>query len=841
MRRVAGLNYRTLAIGVTVVVLAGLVLGSAGLGAAAGLASHSGKSSSASSAAPARASPTPAAQGQDTTSVTIGLIYTPGPTFPANITFYTNITWGVISDTTTFAYVTANLTTTPITYFPTNVSLNDTIDSALVTSSVINGVPYANYTWTADLDAATLGCTDASCYSFLGAGFTQNVTFTIYVTENGASTGGGFASSSLAYIDSAVLTTFASAGFVLPATNETLATTYATDVPFNFTVELWVNSSYLAATNATVSAWVTVYYAPTLSVIGVVSLNDSVNGTVPFDINPASPTGAVDSNGTSWTGYWTNITYTFTLNASALNLTWSALVTALGGGGELELLVGANVDGTAVGGYAPGAEQVFDLSTISGTTLAYGGIDGSPVPYQPLPYTQYGWLNLSSVTYGFLTWNSTYTAYFVLVDGSTVLTSWSVNDSANTTLGTYFSLEEVSNGTSPLGTQWVNYTWSLAITPADITSGAYGDALTLYANATADGAMVTGISSSVGTPYSLPFNVPIFVDELAQHPTAISAKFTTPVSDYIDVSTAPFDLGFTLSVTNATITNESTTIVLAVVDATIPAAIAFYPIALYPGQLSYVFPVSASTVSTCTVAAVCAETSPSDDFYFTVNVTVDGIGAPLNGSVAFGTASIGPAFFIGQDATIVTLSPSGSSPIPLATGNVTFTTFYQGDFISGASLTVYLGTVPVFTAVMTQLTPGVPATAVWDATAAGSYTASVEMTLTSGPPVYDNTTLTITSVSSTTVYINSSTYHNVTLLGSLSPAVAGTILLLVGLIVGMIVALLVGRMMWGGSKTQEPPQQWQQGSQPGTTGGTDTSAAGTTTDSGSTPPSSGGT
>ncbi len=848
MRRVAGLNYRTLAIGVTVVVLAGLVLGSAGLGSALSASSHAGKSSSAaSSPSAARASPTPAAQGQATTTITVGIVYAPGATFPTNISFYTNITWGVISDATTFVVVTANTST--VTGYAVNLS--GTVVSANVSSNVINGVPYANYTWTAALTEASLTCTDASC-SDLIVDSANVVTFTIEVTEYGHSAGGQKAVQDYAVYDT-MLTTYVSAGFVLPATNETTGTTYAYNVPFNFTVELWVNSSYLAATNAAVSAWLLVEDDTTGIILGSVSLNWSIGTTVPYDVNPASPTGIVTANGTSYTGYWANITYIATLNSSALNLTWAELVADLGGGNYLTIVVGTSVDGTSVGGIAPGAEAVFYLDTISGTTLAYGGYSGLPVSYQALPYTQYGWLNLSSVPFGFATWNSTYTGYFVLVDGPTVLASWDVNDSANTTLGTTFSLEETSNGTSALGTQWVNFTWALTILPSDITSGAYGDELTLLVNFTAYGGTVTGIDSWLSAVYGIPYNIQIWTDTLAQHPTVVSAAFTTPVTGYIDVSTTAFNLGFTLSVTNASITNASTTILVSVVDATIPAPIYVYQVALLPGQTSFVFPVTAATVSTCNpllpypgtgvdgvpFVSVCPYTAPTDDFYFTLSVEVNGIGAPMNGSVAYSTVSIGPAFFIAQDATISILSPAGQTP-SLLTGNVTFATFYQGDYISGANLTVYLGTVPVFTAVMTQLEAGVPATSVWDATAAGTYSIVVAMTRTSGGPVYDNITLTIASSASTTVYINSSTYHNVTLLGSLSPAVAGTILLLVGLIVGMIVALLVGRMMWGGSKQQEPPQQWQQGQQPGTTGSTDSSAGGTM-DSGSTPPPSGGT
>jgi hypothetical protein len=43
----------------------------------------------------------------------------------------------------------------------------------------------------------------------------------------------------------------------------------------------------------------------------------------------------------------------------------------------------------------------------------------------------------------------------------------------------------------------------------------------------------------------------------------------------------------------------------------------------------------------------------------------------------------------------------------------------------------------------------------------------------------------------------------------LSGASAGTLLLLVGLIIGMIVAFVLGRAVWGGRSSTTPPQQWQ--------------------------------
>ena len=59
----------------------------------------------------------------------------------------------------------------------------------------------------------------------------------------------------------------------------------------------------------------------------------------------------------------------------------------------------------------------------------------------------------------------------------------------------------------------------------------------------------------------------------------------------------------------------------------------------------------------------------------------------------------------------------------------------------------------------------------------------------------------------TTVYVNSSSYHNDSLLKGYSASEIATLLLVVGLIIGMVVALLLGRMVWGGQESK-PPTPW---------------------------------
>jgi hypothetical protein len=793
----------------------------------------------------AAAAPKAAAQGQATTTIAISTIYAPGATLPANITFNANITYGVISNHTTLVWVMVN-TSTPgqVMYASGNFSVN----SHDVSSSVNNGIPYESTNWTILLTEATLttgggtaACTDVSCSNFIGQ--FNWVTYTITVVENGSQDGGGggYATQTSSWV-TPLQSTFAGDSFFSVPTTSFQA--------FNFTAAFDVNVSYLEFgpnPNSTLSVSLEVSYVGTSSFSANLTLNGTIN-----DTNLWGGSSTIVSNGTSYTGYWADVSYTVVLNGTNVGIPdWTTFVTDLGTGGALTLTVWATPLGTSSGGFDPGISLAAQSTTQSGTVTINAGVSNAPADFQALPFTSTGWVNFTWVpaNYDGSLGNMSVGGYFLLADVTTftILTSYSVNDSVNTTNADGVSLAPVTNGTV-FGQPWVNYTWSVTIPVSALSGTTYGDDILLFVSLYADGSAVLPVDINVSTEGLVFAPTP-----LAQHPTVATAAFTTGVSGFIDISSVPYNLNFTIAVTNGTITAATTSVVVSVVDATIPAPIYNYSLSVSPGETNYTFPISVQTVTQCNATfwipgtgpstggyvPVCPYTAPTDDFYFTVSVVENGVYGPTNGSVATFATSEGPAFFIGTEATISLLAPQSTV---LTAGNVTFVTLYSGDYVSGANLTVYSGSVVVFTTGMTQLTPGVPATAVWLATAAGTYNVVVAMTRTSGGPVFANSTLTITSSTGVLVYQNSSTYHNVTLLGSLSPAVAGTILLLVGLIVGMIVALLVGRMMWGGSKPQEPPQQWEQGQQPAT-GTTETTTGTEPMESGGTgsgnPPASG--
>jgi hypothetical protein len=796
MRSAAGRVARSLVVGLAALVLVGALLGAVGPSLAAGSAGHSGAPVRAPSAV--AASPTPAAQAQTATGITIGIVYTPGLTFPGNVTFWTNISKGAISNATTFVWVTVNGTGTG----PARVSLNATVNAHKIVSFTNNGILYENYTWLALVTSTTLACAVASCASLIGASPSGSITFNVTVKENGASEGGGWATSSYAWTQTMV-STFVTVGFSTPKTNLTSGQPYTYDQALPFAITFWTNTSYVLPSNSTLFVNLTV----TLNTVHLVKV-----------INLSAPPSAL--NTTNSLGYssfflfngkiagapWDNVSWSLVLNYTSLGFAnQGQLAGYFGTGGTLNLTPSVTAEGASAGGINAAPQAPFVESMMSGTTLIYGGTTDQPVAYQPLPYTETGWVNLSWVSPNYKANGNTTVTGFLQLFGATLLKTFSANDSVNTVNAYNVSLLPYKNGSTRLGVTYTNYTWSVEILSADLGASPYGDLLTLSLNLTVVGVPVDGVTNYLSVP-------DLFVAPTAfvEHPTVVTvtASTATPITGFINV---PYNLNFTIAVTNGTILASVTSVSVSVVDPSLPvgpAAIGTYPVAVTDNQTKYTYPITAAS-TVCTTTAlydgfglpVCDFTVPTDDFYFTITVVENGIGAPTNGSVATNSVNVGPAFFISSPAKIALLAPSGTT---LSIGNVTFVTLYSGQYVSGATVTVFLGATTVFSAAMTQLTPGVPAISTWPATAAGTYNLSVKLVVTSGPAIYINKTLTMvqSGVTETT-----STYHNVTLLGTLSPAVAGTLLLVVGLLVGMIVALLAGRMVWGAPRAP-PPTPW---------------------------------
>jgi hypothetical protein len=782
-------------------VLFGALFGAVGPSFAAGVFGHS----AAPAKAPSAAGPslTPAAQGQDATGITIGVVYTPGVIFPGNVTFWTNISKGAISDTTTWAWVAVNGTGTG----PLVATLNGTVNTAKVVSFTNNGILYENYTWVALVDQTTLTCTDASCSTLIGATGFGHITFTINVKENGASEGGGWATASDAWWQP-MQSTFPTVAFTTPATNLSSGAAWRTIQALPLAITFTVNASYLVPSNLTTFVTLTVDFKGTPVPGSPLNLSRFVNST-----NAKGYSSSMIFNGTIGGVPYGEVAYSLVLNYTSLGYTSQALMaTALGQGGTLTMTPSLTLKGAGAGGINTPVTVVFVETLTSGTTLIYGTTTDAPIPYQVTPYTETGWVNLSWVNAVWKTNGNTTVKGFFQVWGATLLSTLSVNNSVNTTNAAQVSLTPLKNGTTSLGIQFTNYSWSVVLTTADLGASPYGDAINMSLNLTIAGLTPGGVTEYLHVPAL--FKPGPFVE----HPTVVTVtpSKATPITGFIKV---PYNLNFTIAVTNGTITAANTVVTVTVMDPSLPygpAAISASTVmAVADSQTAYTYPITSST-TTCTTPAlydgtgapVCVFSAPTDPFYFTISVTENGIGAPTNGSVASYSVNVGPAFFVTISPSLTLLAPRGfPGPTTLSTGNVTFTTLYSGQFISSVTLTVTSGTVTVFTALMTQVVAGVPVTAVWPATVPGVYSLSIKLLRTSGPPIYTNETLNLIQSGGGLVHQNSTSWHNVTLLGSLAPAVAGTILLVVGLLVGMIVALLAGRMVWGGAK-KEPPQAW---------------------------------
>ncbi len=325
-------------------------------------------------------------------------------------------------------------------------------------------------------------------------------------------------------------------------------------------------------------------------------------------------------------------------------------------------------------------------------------------------------------------------------------------------------------------------------------------------------------------------------------PGSVSVAMTSTVAGY---QTVPFNLSFSLTLTNATVcksycypanpnsTVQNTFISVEVRDvATICQGI----LGLFvncPTVANISLNSSVANGTTSYTAYIDDNALLTPQFRNVVCPNIFGYGAPCsyNGGVLPNDQyqifiwvsvnnTVNNASAAVETTSYLVTTPLGGqwlSPSPLgavSTGNVSVAIQYQGSYVSTVSATIYQGTSASGPVVYTQsvFAPGVGqhtvvAAAVWSVPTPGSYYGLLNV---SGPSGYKLITATFTVLpAGITVYQNSSHYENATLIPGFSPAVGGTVLLVVGLIVGMVVALLLGRMMWAGAKPSASPQPWQ--------------------------------
>lgn len=292
------------------------------------------------------------------------------------------------------------------------------------------------------------------------------------------------------------------------------------------------------------------------------------------------------------------------------------------------------------------------------------------------------------------------------------------------------------------------------------------------------------------------------------NPANVSASIAiTAPSPFPAYTTLPLVVNYTIAVLNSSINNVTTTVITNVTDLSSKAIITSMAMAVAPDQTAYTFTIDSTTLG-CNNAACTG--LPQDEFSISIFVGV-------NNATQNHTKLSEPFFAITTPLAATLIAPANGSAVP--TGNVTLAVAYVGSYVAGATVSIYSGKSLVFTHSVIELTPGVPVPATWFAGQAGLYNYSIKMTT-----VYLHTTPagatsvwffngTITVITKGgTVFKNTTTWSNESLINGLSGAVAGTMLLVVGLIVGMIVALVLARMVMS-RPTAAPPQPWE--SKPG--------------------------
>ncbi len=605
-----------------------------------------------------------------------------------------------------------------------------------------------------------------------------------------------------------MVSTFVNSGFISP-----IAFPYSLS-PVPAAVQFYTNISWGYTSNATTNVTLEVYNFSTVSPFAELyfSFNGTVNAT-----NSLGFSSVAGFNGTVAGVQYSYTTWMLTLNNTTLVCgavvscnTTLPIQTDGYQGLPTYFFALVNENGSLAGGLAVATGPIASEpnAVILGSTLINAGVNGGPIPYQPLPYVATGWVNVSWVnpTIAAGVGNASVAGYVLIWDESTTsyIGSFTLNNSVNTTLADGVSLMVAANGTAN-GVPFQNYTWTWDLTATATSLGANVpyDPLDLIANVSANGNMYGGTDQYTGPTY-------VVSTTFVQYPTAIAASFTSPFKAYMSY---PFQVNYTIAVTNALISPTATTIVVNVTSAAV-GLLTSNSVTVIPGQTNYTFEINAASLA-------CSDPGcsglPQTEYTISVFAGEVGVGLPTNGSVASSQVAQG-FFLITTPLSAALVSPaSGTSS---SVGNVTVSVAYLGSWVAGSVLNIYSSTnALVYSHGFVELTPGVPVNGTWFIGQPGTYTYAIVMTTVYLPTThYFNGTISVISKGGT-VYQNTTKYSNESAISGLSGAAAGTILLVVGLIVGMIVALVLARAVMG-RPAAAPPQPWE--SKPGTPGAPNT-------------------
>ncbi|HTT73786.1 MAG TPA: hypothetical protein VMG99_06540 [Thermoplasmata archaeon] len=144
------------------------------------------------------------------------------------------------------------------------------------------------------------------------------------------------------------------------------------------------------------------------------------------------------------------------------------------------------------------------------------------------------------------------------------------------------------------------------------------------------------------------------------------------------------------------------------------------------------------------------------------------------------------------------------APTPGVADAYTLSVNYTGQYTGRVLLTVVSPTGGTVLSTNLANNGTKPTTYQWTETITGLYSYVLTVYTTYG--TYNSTGS--ISISNTPIYYNNATFTNTSLIKGLNGGAAGTLLLVVGLVIGMLVATVVSRMVWGGSKSAAPAQAW---------------------------------
>lgn len=290
-------------------------------------------------------------------------------------------------------------------------------------------------------------------------------------------------------------------------------------------------------------------------------------------------------------------------------------------------------------------------------------------------------------------------------------------------------------------------------------------------------------------------------------PTGVQVIVSTVLPIYTQLSTTVTPVDFTVQVASANITPANLSVWANITDHVTGALCGVVNldslvVASSTPIESFEWDMSTATVpSSAKLAVACPSILTSADL-ITIGAKVNGTGSWFKGT------------FAESDSTATGTTPVTSLVFTALTGQLGFATTsteytynvsatFSGQYIGRVALTLLSPTgVVVFSANLFS-----PTYTSWYEPKAATYSYSLVVF---APYGNDTTSGVIALTAPIPIYYNTTTWHNSSSFAGLSPAVGGTILLVVGLIIGMIVAFLLGAAVFRKRETP-PPQAWEGG------------------------------